>query len=1207
MQHEADMMLRSSTNRWRKRPPNQAGGAAGGGSGSSSRRSPNTAAADRRRLDPPPAVSVGAHSSRNGAEQQPHHFYYPATAGVSGGGHHLPATATRPLATNAAWVVKPASYSLPPPNTTAAAVTAAAPAHAPAHAPPLSSTELQLAEDQQLSLAPGQQPPSQQPQEGGRRRQGRGGCRGPIPPPPPPATQQFETYRQQQQQPQRQQQQSSGGGGGGSSGGNGRGNASAGTIATLILASLLTYALYNASVEALAGQRTRLSIPRHHPSTASAGGASLIGTSGRDVPAEIVTTGGAAGAATADNTALLEDEDDHLSDGGIGFKVEYYERVPPAVSWRGGANGGEGGDGGAAVAGWGKGVSVVTVSAWQTLAALGVGFLMSRFWRRFRRPEVRALSDAERTRRNKFLLVFAAAHLAGTGLEYHGYGVIGAAAAEVLRSTEAAFFCLLSLNVGMQRPGLASVPTLLLALGLALAATPTAGDLRAGWGGLRASLAANMLLAVRAIAAKMALDDYGLDEISALFSGAKMTAGLQCLILLVVEVPRAAGGLSPRLLPHLWGVGVMEIEHQQLGGPVVSGEGAGIGVGDAGDWGEGRERARLACLLLANGVFLHGHLLVLFALLSRLSATMFAISSGYVRAALVFVLLLALRGSAAGPRIVGMSLATLAVSAHFYRAYVRGRATSSLLNSADNADGLPCDAHDGGEAGGDATVAAAGGQEAISFVPPSPPPHRRRLPRLLRRDNDTSPAAAAPLSSSSCSSSYSGPAGGDGSRGEDYSASPPGRRPGVGMTAGGGGGGGGGGKPGLFVPLLGTKLGDRRRGLDGGGGGGGKSTNSSSLSAPDSAAAAADGDGAPPSGFAWRWMGLRPSETTVTPPTVSAAGQLVDKRQQQQQQQQLEDGVGDVGIDGNFGFPSHQPHHHGGSEVLSPPAAFGGFAAEADPTASAASFAADGFRGQDSGGYAREDRRKAGNPQSGNHDVPAETFVGVKGTVETAPRRFGAPSPGSPQPYPPISASSTSNSSGNSTAGSRSTGLQHQQQQRRRSTSRSVPFAPPPPSFGSPAIVGTTTTASNSAAFAARRAGAPPTTTPAGHLAATAASARGGWWGEEPSEGVSPPTGRRGTGNGLGRRVAGVPRPFRRLGGDSVVGPPEEEGVAAGFRGATAGGGSRGLRARDGGEGGADGREVSGTGATLSSTSSSSSSFSLNGFEVIDKEEDMWT
>ena len=49
------------------------------------------------------------------------------------------------------------------------------------------------------------------------------------------------------------------------------------------------------------------------------------------------------------------------------------------------------------------------------------------------------------------------------------------------------------------------------------------------------------------------------------------------------------------------------------------------------------------------------------------------VRSGYVRAALVFVLLLSLEGSAAYPRSVGMALATIAVSAHFYRAYVRGR------------------------------------------------------------------------------------------------------------------------------------------------------------------------------------------------------------------------------------------------------------------------------------------------------------------------------------------------------------------------------------------------------------------------------------------------------------------------------------------------------------------------------------------------------
>lgn len=46
-------------------------------------------------------------------------------------------------------------------------------------------------------------------------------------------------------------------------------------------------------------------------------------------------------------------------------------------------------------------------------------------------------------RRNRCLFVFAAAHLVGAGLEYHGYGMIGPIAAEVLRSTETALFCLM--------------------------------------------------------------------------------------------------------------------------------------------------------------------------------------------------------------------------------------------------------------------------------------------------------------------------------------------------------------------------------------------------------------------------------------------------------------------------------------------------------------------------------------------------------------------------------------------------------------------------------------------------------------------------------------------------------------------------------------------------------------------------------------------
>lgn len=50
------------------------------------------------------------------------------------------------------------------------------------------------------------------------------------------------------------------------------------------------------------------------------------------------------------------------------------------------------------------------------------------------------------------------------------------------------------------------------------------------------------------------------------------------------------------------------------------------GVIGSGWEGAGRERARLACLLLANGLCLYVHVLALLGLLSRLSATMFAIS-----------------------------------------------------------------------------------------------------------------------------------------------------------------------------------------------------------------------------------------------------------------------------------------------------------------------------------------------------------------------------------------------------------------------------------------------------------------------------------------------------------------------------------------------------------------------------------------------------
>lgn len=96
----------------------------------------------------------------------------------------------------------------------------------------------------------------------------------------------------------------------------------------------------------------------------------------------------------------------------------------------------------------------------------------------------------------------------------------------------------------------------------------------------------------------------------------RFTWDQQVLVLLAVEIPRAASGLPPQLLPHLWGVGVGRVDDH---------DGAFVGDEAVGDWGAGGERARLACLLLANGLCLYGHGLALLGLLSRLSTTMFAV------------------------------------------------------------------------------------------------------------------------------------------------------------------------------------------------------------------------------------------------------------------------------------------------------------------------------------------------------------------------------------------------------------------------------------------------------------------------------------------------------------------------------------------------------------------------------------------------------
>eukprot|EP00904_Undaria_pinnatifida_P009042 jgi/Undpi1/5268/HiC_scaffold_2.g00549.m1 len=495
---------------------------------------------------------------------------------------------------------------------------------------------------------------------------------------------------------------------------------------------------------------------------------------------------------------------------------------------------------------WGKGVSFVTVSAWQSLAALFAGFLMSRFWRRLRRTEARALSDLERTRRNRCVWVFAAAHLAGTGLEYYGCGAVGPVAVEVLRSTEAAFFCLLSLNFGMQRPGLAAMPTLLLALGLALAATPAMGELEANWGGVRASLAANFLLAVRAIAAK-------------------------CILLLAVEVPRAASGLAPRLLPCLWGVGVIEGDD----------EGGVVGGGDWG-WGAGRERARLTFLLLANGLCLYGYLVALLCLLSRLSATMFAVARVSPPSTSPVTLVCRRRyhhhhrrppnadthhhhyhqlptatidacymqgvarrpGSATGPRSVGIALATLASAVSLYRAHARERFSSTLRGGGGGGGGVDVEA---------AVVSVDGkllGQRGASALRDNLP-----LPHVPTFREGSPPPGA-------------GSEGGD-----DSSSSPDSCRE---EEERRGGGGKGRHPPALFVPLLGTKHDEEAgvvagwgagRGNEGSDGQGGGDGTSGSVGGDPSDGADDVGRGLSPSRFAWRWMGLQPTKAETRPPS----------------------------------------------------------------------------------------------------------------------------------------------------------------------------------------------------------------------------------------------------------------------------------------------------------------------------------------------------
>lgn len=146
--------------------------------------------------------------------------------------------------------------------------------------------------------------------------------------------------RQQQQQQQRQEAQS------------------ASIVATLIITSVFTYALYHASVEALVEERTRSFFE-------GASGVEEAFHYGRGIAsAAKVTFNGSVSGSLGDNEV-----------DGEGFQEA--EASPVSMVW-------------------GRGVSLVTVSVWQSLSALGAGFIASRFWRRGRKPEPSVLSDADR-------------------------------------------------------------------------------------------------------------------------------------------------------------------------------------------------------------------------------------------------------------------------------------------------------------------------------------------------------------------------------------------------------------------------------------------------------------------------------------------------------------------------------------------------------------------------------------------------------------------------------------------------------------------------------------------------------------------------------------------------------------------------------------------------------------------------------------------
>ena len=538
----------------------------------------------------------------------------------------------------------------------------------------------------------------------------------------------------------------------------------------------------------------------------------------------------------------------------------------------------------------------------------------------------------------------------------------------------------------------------------------------------------------------------------------------------------------------------------------------------------------------------------------------------------------------------------------------------------DNTSGLLYDAaNDGGENGtgacaATAAAAAAGGEgTSLSLAHP----YRRRLPRFLRPEVDEGSAppvgtgtgagagagagATSSLSSSACSSGSS--------------TSSLGRR----AAAGGGGGscGNAEGGPGLFVPLLGTRLDPHRQGLSGkmhGDGVGGEKVDRRPVT-PEAGGGGggSGGDGAPalsPSRFTWRWMGLRPAEaeaTTKTTTTATTASPLrspvpFSGRLPDHQHLPREGGGGGSG-DGNLGLQrfgslnQHRDHYH--DHVLSPPPAFGAVPAAADSGVGASPPSLRGYPrthvGAGGGGGGENSIARA--PGSSGFRHPSDRFGddvggggGGGGGGDGASFAAGSDDLRRPLPRPmpfAVPSNSTAQSSSSSSMAEEGISASYNVQQR-PAAARGARL----PSSSSAGINPSRARTGSKTTVAVRRLGGVQHVAVAGvgrgaaeHRGGAAGDAMGGEDGEEDKGyGVRA---MRAAGSG-GGRLDEAAAAAALVAADAGAAAAAAAAAAAVFAGASPAGAPAATPA-----------------SLMSSSPTSSSSFSLNGFEVIDSE-DMW-